>query len=83
MTTKPKTTSVAEGATKKVTATVEPAEAIQTVTWSSDAEKTATVDEDGTIHGVKAGKCKVKATTVNGLTADVDVTVTTSVVPEA
>lgn len=71
----PKTTSVAVGATRKITATVTPAEANQTVTWSSSDETKATVDASGTITGVGAGTCTVTVKTVNNLTADVAVTV--------
>lgn len=74
--TTPKTTSVAVGATRKITATVTPAEASQVVTWSSSDETKATVDTSGTITGVGAGTCTVTVKTVNNLTADVAVTVT-------
>lgn len=74
--TTPKTTSVAVGATRKITATVTPAEASQVVTWSSSDETKATVDANGTITGVGAGTCTVTVKTVNNLTADVAVTVT-------
>lgn len=63
------------GATRKITATVTPAEATQVVTWSSSDETKATVDASGTITGVGAGTCTVTAKTVNNLTADVAVTV--------
>lgn len=63
------------GATRKITATVTPAEATQVVTWSSSDETKATVDASGTITGVRAGTCTVTAKTVNNLTADVAVTV--------
>lgn len=74
--TTPKTTSVVVGATRKITATVTPAEASQAVTWSSSDDTKATVDASGTITGVGAGACKVTAKTVNNLTAEVAVTVT-------
>lgn len=64
------------GATRKITATVTPAEASQVVTWYSSDETKATVDAGGTITGVGAGTCTVTAKTVNNLTADVAVTVT-------
>ena len=64
------------GATRKITATVTPAEATQVVTWSSSDETKATVDASGTITGVGAGTCTVTVKTVNNLTADVAVTVT-------
>lgn len=74
--TTPKTTSVAVGATRKITATVAPAEANQTVTWSSSDETKVTVDASGTVKGVGAGTCTVTAKTVNNSTANVAVTVT-------
>lgn len=67
---------MAVGATRKITATVTPAEASQVVTWSSSDETKATVSANGTITGVEAGTCTVTAKTVNGLKADVAVTIT-------
>ena len=67
---------MAVGATRKITATVTPAEASQVVTWSSSDETKATVSANGTITGVEAGTCTVTAKTVNGFKADVAVTIT-------
>lgn len=68
--------TVAVGADKKVTATVQPEGATtKTVTWKTANEAIATVS-DGTIHGVKAGKTTVTATTADGSYAEtVEVTV--------
>ena len=64
------------GATKQITATIEPANADdKTVTWTSSDDTIATVDNTGLITFVKAGTATITATTSNGLTATVEVTV--------
>jgi hypothetical protein len=55
----PATASIAIAATQQLTAVVTPAEALQTVTWSTSDAAIATVDEDGLVTGVAIG---VKAT---------------------
>ena len=66
VTTKPSSTSVAVGATKKITATTIPAKA--TVTWSSSDNTKATV-ADGVVTGVAAGNAIIVASiTVGGET---------------
>ena len=67
-----------------LTVTVSPDDAAyQGVVWSSDDESVATVDENGCITGVKAGKATVTATSVEPaqkpLTAKVKVTVNQAV----
>lgn len=48
---------------KKLTATVLPGNAdVRTVTWSSSDPEVATVDENGIVTGVKAGKATITAT---------------------
>ena len=62
--------------TGTVTATVEPSNAsYKTVTWTSADPAIATIDANGKIKGVGLGKTTVTATTVNGLTANCQVTV--------
>lgn len=64
------------GATKQITATIEPANADdKTVTWTSSNDSVATVDENGLITFVAEGTATITATTSNGLTATVTVTV--------
>ena len=62
--------------TATVTATVEPSNAsYKTVTWTSADPSIATIDANGKITGTGLGKTTVTATTVNGLTANCQVTV--------
>ena len=77
-----KTASMKIGDTKQVTAAVEPADATnQTVNFTSDNEKVATVAADGTISAVGEGTANVTGTTADGsFTAGVAVTVAKPVV---
>ena len=74
------TLALVNGNSGKLTATVEPSEASQSVTWDSDNETVATVDEDGTVHAVGAGTATITATTAvaaaDGLTHSATCTVT-------
>ena len=63
------------GASKALTATVTPADAVQTVTFTSSDTKIATVNASGTVTAVGAGSADITATTVNSLTAVCKVTV--------
>ncbi len=76
--TKPTTLKV--GATAKATATVTPATANQKCHFAVDDESVATVDADGTMKGVKAGKVTltVKAASKPSVTAQEEVTVSAS-----
>ena len=56
------------GGTETLTAAIDPADADQTVTWTSSITETATV-EDGVITAIKAGTATITATATNG-TAD-------------
>ena len=56
------TLALVNGNSGTLTATVEPSEASQSVTWASDNETVATVDEDGTVHAVGAGEATITAT---------------------
>lgn len=68
-----------KGSSVAVTATVGPDDCTdKTVTWSSERNSIATVDADGNITAVGAGQTVVTATTANGLTATVSVTVMVS-----
>lgn len=63
------TTSVQlnKGNTKKLTATILPANAKnKKVTWSSSNEKVASVSSNGTVKAVSAGKAKITCKTVDG-----------------
>lgn len=68
---------VGTGKTVKLTSTVTPDETTdKSVTWSSDNESIATVDENGVVKGIKDGTATITATTVDGgFTASCVVTV--------
>jgi hypothetical protein len=52
---------------KTLTVTFDPANAsIQEVTWESDDDTVATVDEDGKVKGIGAGTANITATSVDG-----------------
>ena len=74
--------SVKQGKTITLTATVEPADAVnKNVTWSSNNASVATVS-NGVVTGVTTGNAQITATTVDGShTASCTVTVTTSLPP--
>ena len=56
------TLALVNGNSEKLTATVVPSETSQSVTWASDNETVATVEEDGTVHAVGAGTATITAT---------------------
>ena len=61
------TASIYVGNTTTLVATVTPADAtIDGITWSSNNESVATVDESGVVTGVAAGTATITATTENG-----------------
>ena len=69
--------SLENGATKKLTATVQPNDATnKTVTWSSSNNAVATVAQDGTVTAVSKGNAVITAKTSDGKTATCNVTVT-------
>ena len=68
-------TSLKVGFGTTLTASVTPALADQTVTWSSSNIAILTVSADGSLSGVSAGTATVTATTSNNLKATVDISV--------
>ena len=56
------TLALVNGNSGTLTATVEPSEASQSVTWASDNETVATVDESGNVTAVGAGTATITAT---------------------
>ena len=59
--------SMAAGETIALSTSVLPEDAtIQSVLWSSSDERIATVDEDGTVHGVSRGNVRIIATSQDG-----------------
>ncbi len=80
------TLSLVEGNYETLTATVDPTDTTDTVTWSSDKTSVATVDSTGKVTAVAAGTAKITAT-AGTKTATCTVTVTckhnfSTVVPE-
>ncbi len=76
--------SVVEGSTVKIEATVNPSDADnKTLSWASDNSAVATVDNGGTVTGVKAGTAKItaSATDGSGVSASCTVTVTEKAIP--
>lgn len=72
------------GGSDTLTATVEPDNATnKAVTWSSSNENVATVDQNGNVKAVGAGKATITATTADGSgkTATCEVTVNGPVLP--
>ncbi|MBP0963337.1 MAG: N-acetylmuramoyl-L-alanine amidase, partial [Oscillospiraceae bacterium] len=72
----PTTLTVAVGESAALTPTIKPANADQTVVWTSADAKIAKVDETGKVTGVKVGKTTITAETSNGKKATCEVTVT-------
>ncbi len=50
------------------------------LTWKSSNTAIATVDSNGKVKGIKAGKVTITATTTNGITGSIDVTVESNTV---
>ncbi|NQX66529.1 family 43 glycosylhydrolase [Paenibacillus alba] len=68
--------SVKVNETKKLTATITPADASsQLLTWSSSHTGTATVDRNGYVKGVNKGTAVITVTAAGGVTAKATVTV--------
>lgn len=71
----PSTATVVEGKTMQLTATVNPQ---QDVTWSSNNELVARVEQNGLVTGVSAGTATVMASTADGASASAKITVTSA-----
>ena len=68
--------TISKGNTLTLTATVNPNDSIdKTVTWTSSDPSVATVNSSGKITAIKKGTATITATTINGLTANCEVTV--------
>lgn len=74
ITVKPATNNIDVGATRNLTVEFDPADTSDNIMWSSSDESIATVAA-GVVTGVAAGQVNVTATTDEGLTADVVVSV--------
>lgn len=71
-------TSLVEGSSETLTATVTPEGASQAVTWSSTDDTKAKVDASGKVTAVAEGQATIAAKTANGKSATCTVTVTTA-----
>ena len=71
----PNTATVVEGKTVQLTATVNPQ---QDITWSSNNELIATVDQNGLVTAKSAGTATIMASTADGTFDSADITVTSS-----
>ena len=72
----PSTQSVDVFSSITLRATLQPADANPSLSWSSDNKSIATVDQNGQVTGVSPGKTKITVTTDNGLSASCELTVT-------
>ena len=77
LTLNPSTVALKVGATQQLTATVEPTDQTYTVTFTSDNEKVATVNDKGLVTAVAEGTANITAS-VGNLTAKSVVTVSNS-----
>lgn len=75
VTVSPSAATVVEGKTTQLTATVNPQ---QDVTWSSNNELVAKVDQSGLVKGVGAGTATITASTADGASASAEITVTSA-----
>lgn len=68
---------LAKGEEKTVKATIEPEDTTddKTIKWESDNPDVATVDQNGKVTAISGGKATITATTVNEISATVEVTV--------
>ncbi|MBR6446804.1 MAG: M6 family metalloprotease domain-containing protein [Prevotella sp.] len=71
----PETFEIGLNISQKLTATVEPEYATYKLTWKSDDETIAKVDQEGTVTGVGIGETTVTVESDNGLSASCKVTV--------
>lgn len=68
--------TINSGTTAQLTASIKPAEAFATITWTSSDESVATVDANGLVTAVAGGTCTITAkTSGNNKTATCSVTV--------
>lgn len=58
-----------------LTYTIQPSNAVTTLSWSSANENVATVSDDGVVKGIKVGSTVVTVRTAEGLTAECNITV--------
>ena len=68
--------TMAIGDTLKLSATVEPSNANQSVTWSSEDETICSVDEEGNVKALAEGTVLIKATSVSDATKFATISIT-------
>lgn len=69
--------SINSGTTAQLTASITPADAFTSITWTSSDESVATVDQNGLVTGVAGGTCTITAkTSGSNKTATCNVSVT-------
>ncbi|MEG2837853.1 MAG: Ig-like domain-containing protein [Erysipelotrichaceae bacterium] len=66
---------IEKGKSEKLTVNILPSSSIDTVSWTSENDKIASVDQNGNISAKAVGTVKITATTSNNLTQTCDVTV--------
>lgn len=77
----PKTLSIVEGDSKRLTVTLLPEEAIdKAVIWNSSNEEIATVTEEGLVTAIKEGEVSIIATSNNNLTGTCKLVVSKKVI---
>lgn len=67
------------GATMKLNATIAPAAAMKTVRWTSSNTAVATVDANGQVKGIKAGKATITCRATDGSNKSASVSVTVGI----
>ena len=72
----PTSSSIAAGSTVQLTATLEPSESTDEVTWTTSDSNVATVDTNGLVTGQAIGTATITATTTSGKTATSSISVT-------
>lgn len=78
------TLALETGSTGQLAATVEPATADQSVTWTSDNESVATVDQSGLVTAVAEGSANITATSdADGTMSDTCAVTVSNPVPDA
>lgn len=68
--------SLGVGEEETLTATLLPSGSTQSVKWQSSNSKIARIDQDGTVTGVKAGRCQVRAVSTSNAKLKKAITVT-------
>ena len=71
--------TIAVGEKITLTPTISPSNGLTILTWSSNREDVATVDENGVVTGLKNGTATITVTTHNGKTARAKITVDESI----